>query len=43
VHAVAASFPAAQTVVLDRAGHFPWVDEPDDFRAVVAEFLRAGA
>lgn len=39
VHAVAASFPAAQAVVLERAGHFPWVDEPEAFRAAVAAFL----
>jgi len=39
VHAVAASFPAAQTVVLPRAGHFPWVDEPDAFADAVRTFL----
>ena len=39
VHAVAATFPAAQEVVLPRAGHFPWVDEPEAFRAAVASFL----
>ena len=36
---VAASFTRAQTVVLPRAGHFPWVDEPAAFRAVVSSFL----
>ena len=36
---VAASFPAAQSVVLPRAGHFPWVDEPAAFRAAVEPFL----
>jgi proline iminopeptidase len=41
VHQVAASFPSAQTVVLDRAGHFPWVDEPEAFSAAVAGFLAA--
>jgi proline iminopeptidase len=40
VHTVAAAFPRAQAVVLPRAGHFPWVDEPEAFRAAVAEFLR---
>lgn len=40
VAAVGASFPAAQTVVLPRAGHFPWVDEPEAFRAAVEPFLR---
>lgn len=43
-YAVARSFPAAETVVLDGAGHFPWVDEPEAFRAAVGSFLdRAGA
>ena len=36
---VAASFPHSSTVVLPRAGHFPWVDEPEAFRAAVAPFL----
>jgi pimeloyl-ACP methyl ester carboxylesterase len=39
VHAVAACFPLSRAVVLERAGHFPWVDEPDAFRAVVEAFL----
>ena len=39
VHTVAASFPRAQAVVLPRAGHFPWVDEPESFRTAVADFL----
>ena len=39
VELVAGSFPRAQTVVLPRAGHFPWVDEPDAFRTAVADFL----
>lgn len=41
VHEVAASFPTARTVVLPRAGHFPWVDEPEAFAAAVAGFLAA--
>ena len=41
VHQVAASFPAARTVVLDDAGHFPWVDQPEAFSSAVAEFLAA--
>ena len=41
VHEVAASFPSARTVVLDDAGHFPWVDQPDAFRAAVSAFLAA--
>ena len=36
-HLVAASFPGARTVVIPRAGHFPWVDEPDAFRAALAD------
>lgn len=40
VHLVAGCFPQAETVVLPRAGHFPWVDEPDAFRAAVSAFLR---
>ena len=40
VHAVAASFPRAESVVVPRAGHFPWVDEPEGFRAAVLPFLR---
>jgi pimeloyl-ACP methyl ester carboxylesterase len=39
VHAVAGCFPLARAVVLERAGHFPWVDEPDAFRDVVEAFL----
>ncbi len=40
VHAVAASFRDAQTAVIPRAGHFPWVDEPGAFQEVVAAFVR---
>ena len=40
VSAVAACFPRAETAVVPRAGHFPWIDEPEAFRAVVSEFLR---
>jgi pimeloyl-ACP methyl ester carboxylesterase len=39
VHAVAASFPHATATVLPRAGHFPWVDEPEAFAAAVRAFL----
>jgi proline iminopeptidase len=41
VREVAASFPAAQSVVVPGAGHFPWVDEPAAFRTAVAGFLAA--
>ena len=40
VQNVSACFPRAETAVLTGAGHFPWVDEPEAFRAVVADFLR---
>ena len=36
---VAASFPRSRTAVVARAGHFPWVDEPEAFVEVVASFL----
>jgi proline iminopeptidase len=36
---VAETFPRAEQVVLPGAGHFPWVDEPAAFRAVVDDFL----
>ena len=40
VQLVADSFPAARTVVVPRAGHFPWVDEPAAFASAVAAHLR---
>lgn len=40
VELVARCFPAASASVIPGAGHFPWVDEPDAFRDVVATFLR---
>lgn len=33
--------PQAELAVIEGAGHYPWVDEPDAFRAVVADFLGA--
>lgn len=39
VHTVAAAFPRSSTVLLPRAGHFPWVDEPEAFRAALLDFL----
>ncbi len=39
VYRVAESFPAATADVVPHAGHFPWVDEPAAFRAVVEPFL----
>jgi pimeloyl-ACP methyl ester carboxylesterase len=38
VSEVAASFAHAETVVLPEAGHFPWVDEPAAFAAVVRDW-----
>lgn len=40
VELVARCFPVASASVIRGAGHFPWVDEPDAFRDVVATFLR---
>lgn len=37
---IAGALPDAELAVVPRAGHFPWVDEPDAFRAAVSEFLR---
>jgi pimeloyl-ACP methyl ester carboxylesterase len=36
---VAALFPHADFVVQERAGHFPWVDDPEEFRRLLAPFL----
>ncbi|MFT2019054.1 alpha/beta fold hydrolase [Streptomyces sp. 796.1] len=35
--------PAAHVTVLPGCGHWPWVDDPAAFRAVVADFLTAPA
>jgi pimeloyl-ACP methyl ester carboxylesterase len=32
-------FPAAETVVQPRAGHFPWLDDPVRFADAVVRFL----
>ncbi len=37
--AVAAAFPRGRLAVLEGAGHFPWVDEPEAFRRTVSDFL----
>jgi proline iminopeptidase len=39
VQRVADSFPNAVAVVLPRAGHFPWVDEPEAFVSALAVHL----
>lgn len=36
---LAALFPGAEYVVQPGAGHYPWLDDPDRFVAVTAEFL----
>ena len=38
---IVARIPDARLVVLDRAGHFAWVDAPERFREEVARFLTA--
>ncbi|TYC76453.1 hypothetical protein EH183_02195 [Streptomyces sp. CB01881] len=40
--AVAACHPASRLEVLTRSGHRPWVEEPERFTGLVAEFLDAG-
>ena len=37
---VAALFPRGELVVQEGAGHFPWVDDPAGFVALVAPFVR---
>ena len=39
VQLVADCFTDAQVVVIDGAGHYPWVDEPQAFRTAVEGFL----
>ncbi len=41
-HLVADAIPSAHVAELDEAGHFPWVDAPEAFRAAVLSFLEAG-
>jgi proline iminopeptidase len=44
VQAVAGCFSQVETLVVPKAGHFPWVDEPEAFRTAVGDFLaRAGS
>jgi pimeloyl-ACP methyl ester carboxylesterase len=42
VRQLAETLPNAEYVVLDDAGHFPWVDAPESFAAAVEAFLAAG-
>jgi pimeloyl-ACP methyl ester carboxylesterase len=39
VAAMARIFPAGRIAVIDRCGHFPWVEQPTAFRQVVDRFL----
>jgi proline iminopeptidase len=41
--AIAAALPAGRLEVLERSGHYPFVEEPDRFAAVVAGFLSSVA
>jgi len=34
--------PAARVVIMERSGHFPYIEEPDDTLSVLTEFLKAG-
>ncbi len=40
---VAALFPRGEVVVQDGAGHFPWVDDPAAFVALVRDFVAASS
>jgi pimeloyl-ACP methyl ester carboxylesterase len=39
VRAMTALFPDGATAVLDRCGHFPWVEQPAEFRQAAEAFL----
>jgi pimeloyl-ACP methyl ester carboxylesterase len=41
--AIAAALPAGRLEVFERSGHYPFVEEPDRFTAVVAAFLSSVA
>lgn len=43
VIALAKLFPAGTTVVLERCGHYPWVEQRTAFRQAVDEFLNAAS
>jgi pimeloyl-ACP methyl ester carboxylesterase len=43
IEAARAELPHSQVEILSRSGHFPHLDEPDRFAAVLAEFVRAPA
>jgi proline iminopeptidase len=39
---VADALPHAELVVIPDAGHFPWIEQPDDVANVLRRFLQAG-
>jgi pimeloyl-ACP methyl ester carboxylesterase len=41
--AIAAALPAGHLEVFERSGHYPFIEEPDRFAAVVAAFLSSVA
>jgi len=38
---IAAHIPHAEVVVFERSGHFPWIDEPDEFFDTITRWLRS--
>jgi proline iminopeptidase len=38
-HVIAAALPNARVVEIDGAGHYPWVDAPDQLRELLVSFL----
>ena len=40
--ALASGLPNARLVVFEQSGHMPFVDEPEEFRRVVSDWLEAG-
>ena len=41
VRAMAKLFPAGEVVLIERCGHYPWVEQPTAFRSAVERFLAA--
>jgi pimeloyl-ACP methyl ester carboxylesterase len=39
-HGVARSFPSSGTMILEEAGHYPWIDQPERFVGAVSIGLR---
>jgi pimeloyl-ACP methyl ester carboxylesterase len=40
-HRIAGSLPAGTLVIFDRSGHYPHVEQPEEFMAAISEFLVA--